>query len=179
MDDVLPTTQNDLKPNPSLSSLKTKSKILIVEDEQDAADIFAQLVKTLPNVEVSVVFSGEEAFEITKKTQFDLILLDILLVELSGIDVLAQIKSNPELYGTPKIVMLTNVGGDASISQCMQLGADGYLLKIKIEPEELLQKIQIYLSETMQTKIKQAEADSYLGEPTKVGEDESWLSELQ
>ncbi len=124
-----------------------KKKILIVEDEPDSLEIFVQLLTQVPSYEISSAADGIDALAKIEAEQgkLDLILLDIVMPKMDGIDVLSKIKSMPEKYGTPLVVMLTNLGGDMAVETAMKLGANGYLMKIEVEPQQLLQKVKGYL----------------------------------
>jgi DNA-binding NarL/FixJ family response regulator len=64
---------------------------------------------------------------------------------MDGIETLNQIKKNPEKYGNPKVVMLSNIGGDIAIDKAMELGADGYMLKSETEPDDFVNVVTKYL----------------------------------
>ncbi len=125
-----------------------KKKILIVEDEPDSLEIFVQMLSQEPSYEVSSATDGVDALAKveSEKGDFDLVLLDIVMPKMDGIDVLSKIKADPEKYGKPKIVMLTNLGGDMAIETAMKLGATGYLMKVEVEPQQLMDKIKEYLA---------------------------------
>ncbi len=124
-----------------------KKKILIVEDEADSLEIFVQLLSQVPSYEISSAVDGIDALAKVEAEQgkFDLILLDIVMPKMDGIDVLSKIKSTPEKYGKPLVVMLTNLGGEMAVETAMKLGANGYLMKIEVEPQQLLKKVREYL----------------------------------
>ena len=60
---------------------------------------------------------------------------------LDGVDTLATIKTSPDKYGKPIVIMLTNIGGDLAIQEALKIGAVSYKLKIDTEPEELLRTV--------------------------------------
>lgn len=140
-------TQNTaaLVQEPSKNS--KKYKILIVEDEDDARVIFKSLIETRPEYVVGIAKDGVEALEILEKEKYDMVLLDIIMPRMDGIEALKQIKENPEKYGTPIVLMLTNVGGDVAVQSAKDLKADGYIMKIETEPLELMVKIDEALKE--------------------------------
>lgn len=115
-----------------------KHKILIVDDEPDARELFLDLFSSNNNYEVSTAVDGIDALAKAEATKFDLILLDIVMPRKDGVQTLSEIKSNPEKYGNPRVLMLTNIGGDIAIEEALKLGAVGYRVKIDTEPEELL-----------------------------------------
>lgn len=130
----------------SLSSTGRKFKILVVEDEEDSKEILVSLLQTTNEYEVYSASSGNEA--LTKmeaeSDKFNLVLLDIVMSNLDGIETLRMIKADKSKYGNPFVVMLTNLGGDVAVETAINLGADGYLMKIETEPEVLLKKVAEY-----------------------------------
>lgn len=124
-----------------------KYKILIVEDENDAREVFVQLLETNPEYDVSSAADGQDALAKAEAESggFDLILLDIVMPRLDGVDTLRKIRAEKDKYGDPIVVMLTNLGGEVAIDTAMKLGAQGYLMKIEVEPVQLLEKIAEFL----------------------------------
>ena len=73
------------------------SKILIVDDEQDILESVKMLVETNDSHEVEIVNNGTDAIKILKQNTFDLVLLDILMPKMSGIETLEKIRADPKL----------------------------------------------------------------------------------
>lgn len=147
--DTTSTTTDNTQPQTPVSTAQgsgVKKKILVVDDEPDARELFAELLKTNPDYEVEVASDGNEALSQSEKFKFDLILLDIVMPNLDGVDTLATLKGDTSKYGTPIVIMLTNIGGDIAIQEAIKLGAIGYKLKIDTEPDELLQTVADALS---------------------------------
>jgi len=124
--------------------VKSAKKILLVEDEQDAREIYLDILKSEGLIAVGTA-DGTEAIVELGKDKFDLVLLDIIMPKMDGIETLNQIKSNPAKFGTPKVVMLSNIGGDIAIDKAMELGADGYMLKSETEPDDFVNIVKKYL----------------------------------
>jgi DNA-binding response OmpR family regulator len=102
-----------------------KIKILIVDDERQICD----LTKSLLGRRNYVCFSADapaEAVELVKKEHPDLVLLDVRLGEISGLEVLAKIK---ELDSKIKVIMVTGLGDEVTVSEAKSLGADDYITK--------------------------------------------------
>lgn len=124
-----------------------KYKVMIVEDEPDARTVFVGLLSTVPEYEVLEADDGSTCLaSLETHKDVDLVLLDIVMPKVDGIDTLKQIKQGPEKYGTPMVVMLTNLGGDVAIDTALDLGAIGFLMKISTDPALLLQKVKEFLS---------------------------------
>jgi len=129
---------------PTDTSDLAKKKILLVEDEADAREIYLDILKG-ESLQAAGVSDGTEALLALEKEKYSLVLLDIIMPKMDGIETLTQIKKNPEKYGTPKVVMLSNIGGDIAIDKAMELGADGYMLKSETEPDDFVSVVIKYL----------------------------------
>jgi CheY-like chemotaxis protein len=102
----------------------SKPTVLIVEDNVDAARIFDQALQTA-GFEIEVASTGQQALAILSATAPDLVILDIALPDVSGIDVLKNIRSDPRLSKT-RIIMATAF---PRLAQKLSDGADMVLLK--------------------------------------------------
>lgn len=113
-----------------------KPKILIVDDEKEFVDSLSERL-TLRGYDVTISLSGEDALEKVKSYNFDVVILDVRMPGIDGIETLRQIK---KLKPLTEVIMLT---GDASAETAVkgkQLGALDYFIKPVI-PEELVFKI--------------------------------------
>lgn len=138
---------------PTASTSSSKAKILVVEDEPDARTMFVDLLESEGKYDVSSAVDGVEALAKAESEKFDLLLLDIVMPNKDGIETLQDIKADPDKYGDPIIVMLTNISGDAAVEKAMQLGSAGYKLKIGTEPEELLESVASYLAGNVEDHV--------------------------
>ncbi len=132
----------------SMNTPTKKTKILVVDDEPDALAIFVELLSTVEEYEVSKAVDGVDCLAKAEAEKFDLILLDIVMPRKDGIETLTILFSDKDKYGTPKVIMLTNIGGDIAIEKAIEMGAVGYKLKIDTDPEELLR----YVAEVLAKK---------------------------
>lgn len=119
-----------------------KYNILVVDDEPDAKEIFVELLSTVSDYAVSGAVDGVDALAKAEATKFDLILLDIVMPKKDGIETLSELLGDTNKYGTPTIIMLTNIGGDIAVEKALEMGAHGYKLKIDTDPEELLRYVK-------------------------------------
>jgi len=87
------------------------------------------------------VHNGEEGLKEAEKWKPDLILLDIVMPMLDGIEVLKQLKANPETETIP-VIMLTNLETNKDVARAMESGATGYLIKVNWTLEELREKVK-------------------------------------
>jgi CheY-like chemotaxis protein len=101
-------------------------KILIIDDEEAVRDLFADLLKK-EDYQTNTCATGEEALELLKVENFDVVLLDIKLSGISGIEVLKNIR---DIYRNLPVVMITGFGYDEDlIAKTKQLGCSGYIGK--------------------------------------------------
>lgn len=121
------------------------AKILIVEDEEPLRVVFMDLLSS-EGYEVSGAADGVEAIAKAAADKFDLMLLDIVMPNKDGIEVLQDIKADKAKYGDPIILMLTNLSGDVAVEKALSLGAAGYRLKNGTDPEDLVKDVKQYLS---------------------------------
>lgn len=118
-------------------------KILIVEDDKILSDTIRQCIKEKYNVEQA--FDGYEGYILGKEGIFDLIILDLMLPEISGFDVLTKLRK--EKIMTP-VLILTAKDGLSDKIKGLNYGADDYLTK-PFEREELLARIDAILRRTI------------------------------
>src|SRR5918911_3532664 len=105
--------------------MSRKIRVLVVDDNKMFRDLVADQLNEL-NIEATSIASGEEALKSLKETDCDVVLLDIKMTGISGLDVLRQIR---EMEDAPEVIMLT---ADTSLStgiEAMRLGAYDYLTK--------------------------------------------------
>jgi two-component system phosphate regulon response regulator PhoB len=119
-----------------------KEKILVVDDEEDILELVRyNLVKE--GYRVDCARSGEEALRIAREGKPGLILLDLMLPGLDGLDVCRNLKSNPTTCHIP-IIMLTARGEEADVVSGLELGADDYIIK-PFSPRVLLARARVVL----------------------------------
>jgi CheY-like chemotaxis protein len=130
------------------------SRILIVEDDQFLREFYQELLSS-EGYTVDVAPDGEVGFQKIHEGGFNLILLDIMMPKKDGLQVLKDLKTSPPLRQNHSLVMLTNLGQDAIIKQCFELGANGYLIKSALNPDEVLTEIRSYLEKSAITPAVQ------------------------
>lgn len=120
--------------------LITRKKILLVEDEETTYKVLSAILKE-GGFEVLHTAEGGVALQLAGKEKPDLILLDIIIPGLSGLDVLATLKKNPETKSIP-VVILSQLSDQDSISRAITLGAMGYLVKSEYQLKDILEKVK-------------------------------------
>lgn len=131
----------------------TKAKILLAEDEYDARVIYLDILQAA-GFETDGAENGRVTLELLTKKKYDLLLLDIIMPDIDGISVLTEVVKDPAKYGSPKVVMLTNIGGDLAIDKALKIGANGYMLKSETDPEQLVAVVKKYLQGESHVKVQ-------------------------
>ena len=120
-------------------------KILFVEDESALQKTLGEILHQ-EGYEMISALDGETGLRLAKEKKPDLILLDLILPKIHGLDVLKKIKEDPEIKEIP-IIVLTNLEGARDINKAIELGAKTYLVKAQYSLEEVLGKIKKALGE--------------------------------
>lgn len=115
-------------------------KVLLVEDEEFIRDLFKRQLD-LSGFTTDAFGTGQDGLNAISKNAYDLVLLDIMLPDINGLQILQNIRSNPTTK-TVAVVLLTNLGQDAVIKQGFELGADGYLVKAAYTPDQIVQEVK-------------------------------------
>jgi len=123
-----------------------KQKILIIEDDGFLASIYAQKLE-LEGFEVAFATNGEDGLKLAQKDKPDLILLDLLMPQMDGFEVLEKVKADPTIKDI-KVLVLSNLGQKEDVDRCMKLGAVGYMIKAHSLPEETVKRIKEILGTT-------------------------------
>ena len=103
------------------------AKVLMVEDDESLRMLYSRNLK-VKNFEVETAVDGKDALAKVKIFKPDAILLDIIMPEINGIEVLKILKADPELRKIP-VLMLTSLSEANKIKECLEIGAKGYILK--------------------------------------------------
>src|SRR5436190_2937839 len=103
-------------------------RILIVDDNEDNRYTLQLLLETDGHERIASAASGSEAIALIEKEKFSLVLLDLMMPDMNGDEVLKQIKSDPDKRDIP-VVMISADTDVEKVSRCIELGADDYLPK--------------------------------------------------
>lgn len=128
----------DNNANPNLK------KILLVDDDQALRQLY-NLELSGRKYTVLEADNGEVGITKAKSEHPDLILLDVMMPQLDGVATLAKLKGDPDTQTIP-VIMLTNFGQENLVQQAFSLGATDYLLKYKVTPAEMADKVAEILS---------------------------------
>jgi DNA-binding response OmpR family regulator len=115
-------------------------KILLVEDEELIRELYTRQL-TKAGFTVNAVGTGEDGLKTLGEQAYDLLLLDVMLPGINGLQVLREFKvKNPtsKMY----VIMLTNLGQESVIKEGFDLGANAYLIKTSYSPDQIIQEVR-------------------------------------
>src|SRR5687767_3320155 len=119
--------------------------VLIVDDEQQAIDVFHAAL-TAAGYEVVVAQNAKTALDLSKNQRFDLAIVDEMMPDMSGNDLIAAFRKDAATAPLP-IIVLTNYNDDALVKAAIEAGANDYILKYKMIPEDLAEKVRKLVGE--------------------------------
>ena len=169
-----------------------KGKILIVEDHQDLRNFLAS---ELADYQVIMAANGVEAIEKLKVNQTvgvasgasldeapaanlpDLIISDIMMPEMDGLELLIRLKSSEEWQHIP-VVMLTARTGEADKLQALRIGVDDYMVK-PFDPLELQARVANLIERAGQRSVPVKEEASAFSPPVNTAETQQWLKKVE
>ena len=120
----------------------TGESILVVEDEEDILDLISYNLKQA-GFSIIAVVSGEESLEVASEENFSLVLLDLMLPGIDGLEVCRLLRAKPETKNIP-VLMLTARTEEVDRIVGLELGADDYLTK-PFSPRELVLRVRAIL----------------------------------
>ena len=119
-------------------------KIIWVEDDKFLGRMVSErMVKTGASPEV--VSDGAKAFDAVKNTMPHIVVLDLLVPNVDGFEILRRMKADPTTSSIP-VVILSNLGQKEEIDRSKELGADDFLVKATVGLDEIVPRIQLVLS---------------------------------
>jgi two-component system, chemotaxis family, chemotaxis protein CheY len=118
-------------------------KVLIVEDSEASRDYLATAVTSFDGVEVVTTDRGFEALKLLPLHRFDLIITDIQMPDINGLELINFVKKNPNYRNTP-LFIVTAEGREQDRARGLALGAAEYLVK-PVKMEDLVELLRRYL----------------------------------
>ncbi len=121
-------------------------KVLIVEDSKASREFIAAAVESVKGVTAYLAASGFEALKVLPRHRFDLIITDINMPDINGLELINFVKKNPNYRETP-LFIITTEGRDQDRARGLALGATEYLVKPFV-PDHLSSLVRRYLNVT-------------------------------
>jgi CheY-like chemotaxis protein len=116
------------------------AKILLVEDDPLMLRMY-QKIFTFEKHEVEIAADGEEGLAKAQAVNPTIILLDIMMPKMNGLQVLEQLKANPATKAIP-VIMLTNLAGQQDAETALSKGAVKYIIKSEYEPKQIADMVE-------------------------------------
>ncbi|OGQ90994.1 MAG: two-component system response regulator [Deltaproteobacteria bacterium RIFOXYA12_FULL_58_15] len=120
-------------------------RLMVVEDSAAMRGMIASILGQIADSEVVEVASGFEALKLLPRDVVDLIVMDINMPDINGLELLSFVRKLPAYANTP-VLIVTTERGEEDRKRGMALGANGYLVK-PFDPDELLETVINLLSE--------------------------------
>lgn len=119
--------------------LPTKKIILFVEDDKFFTGLLAKRLMA-SDYDVLHANTGAEAVKILESKTPDLMVFDIILPEMDGLELLRQVKLNPQTKGIP-VIILSNLGSKEQLEKAQAFGAKKFLIKATVSVDQVLEQI--------------------------------------
>jgi twitching motility two-component system response regulator PilH len=120
------------------------AKILVVEDDPLMSRMY-QKIFTFEGYEVDSAGDGEEGLEKARSGKPTIILMDIMMPKMNGLQALDKLKADPETKAIP-VVMLTNLAGQQDAEAALSKGAIKYIIKSEYEPKQVVSMVKEILA---------------------------------
>jgi DNA-binding response OmpR family regulator len=117
-----------------------KPSILLVEDDPLLVTMYKTKF-THEGFDILIANDGQTGLKMAMEEEVDLILLDIMMPRLSGIDLLEALRNTPKGKKIP-VIIATNLSGEEDKQKAQKLGVNDYLIKVNITPTELVSKFR-------------------------------------
>ncbi len=127
-----------------MKNQQNKKRILIIEDEAGLLEMY-RLYFERAGYKVETASNGHPGIELAIQEKPDIVLLDILMPNCSGWEVIKKLRKNPKTKNIP-ILVFSNLGQTEEIKKGLRLGADDYVVKTDLTPKELLAKVDRMVS---------------------------------
>lgn len=124
--------------------VETAKKIVLIEDDMYLRKMYELGLKKA-GFQVKSAENGKLGLELIESTQPDLVLLDVIMPELNGFEVLKRLNESGKIKNY-QIIMLTNLGQEDDLKKALELGAKDYIIKSNFTISEVTQKIKKLLS---------------------------------
>jgi len=126
------------------SSVRSSTRVLVVDDEETLRDFYAALLQD-EGYTVETATAGNEAYEKMSLGGYDLVLLDLMIPELSGTEIVEKLHLTKPQKPNKAVVALTNLADEKVAAHLAELGVKGYLVKSNYTPDVLLAEVKKFL----------------------------------
>ncbi|MBN1779015.1 MAG: response regulator [Candidatus Buchananbacteria bacterium] len=123
---------------------KRKIKVLVVEDDPSISDLYHErLVED--GYQVFAAHNGHDGFVLAQSKKPDLILLDIIMPDVDGYEMLQELKTSQSTKNTP-VIIFSNLSQREEIEKGLKLGASDFIIKTSVTPTQMAKKVEEFLN---------------------------------
>ncbi len=119
-----------------------QKKILMIEDDQFIRELYERQLK-LAGLEVKSTASGQEGLDLLDQNQYDLLMLDLNIPDVSGFQILEHLQKKPKPNMT--ILILSNVAANEYINKGLEMGAQAFIIKSTYTPSKVVEEVKSLL----------------------------------
>lgn len=148
----MPNRKPNLDPSPGS---KARHRVLIVDDEESMRLLLGRTVEAVPEVEITLAGTCEQALQLAGNRSYDLILLDLLMPGVGGIEVLKAIRGGASLNRQTPVIIVSVMADEDTKIVCRSLGISDYVVK-PIVRESLVATVKAQLSKKTAPPTKRA-----------------------
>jgi len=130
------------------------AKVLIVEDDPLMSRMYEKIF-LFEKYEVELAHDGQEGLDKARSVKPTVIMLDVMMPKMNGLQVLEQLKADPGTKGIP-VIMLTNLAGQQDAETALSKGAVKYLIKSEHEPKEVTDMVKEILAGYTRNEVPKA-----------------------
>ena len=122
----------------------TKHKVLIIEDDDAIATMYTMKLE-LSKFEVKRAANGHEGIELIDSFHPDIVLLDLMMPVMSGVETLEHLRDNDQLNKDFKLLILSNMGDIDTAEKIKDFGVHDFIIKADSSPTQVVEKVQLLL----------------------------------
>lgn len=122
------------------------TKILLVEDDPFISEIYTKKFES-SGFEVVSALTGRDALKKAREGGYDLVMLDMVIPEVSGMEVLKELRTDKEYNPDLKVVIFSNLSGPQERQDALAAGANGFISKTDFTPSEVVKEVERYLDQ--------------------------------
>ncbi len=124
-----------------------KVKVAIIEDDMAIVQMYRVKFEN-EGYEVATAGDGEAGLELIESFQPDIVLLDLMMPHMNGLDMLQKLRAQPNGKAA-KVVVLTNMGDTETATRVYKMAADDYIVKAEMTPKEVTERVKLLLSKAV------------------------------
>lgn len=137
--------------------------VILVEDDPMIGEIYQRKFSSA-GFDIAIATSGKECLDKMREKKYDLALLDVVLPEMNGFEILKEIKTSGKYDLGTKVFIFSNLSSKEDYDKAIEMGADGYIPKTQFNPSELIDEIRRMINEFKeQEKNEMRRSGIYVG----------------